>query len=61
MAEITATARISTEFAPLRGLLHLDSGETWIIDDAFASGFPAAMDLESVAVHEMMVEEGRRK
>ncbi|KAJ9563936.1 hypothetical protein OSB04_009096 [Centaurea solstitialis] len=40
-------------FAPPRGLLHLDSDETWIIDDVFASGSPAAMDLESVAVHEI--------
>ncbi|KAI3720279.1 hypothetical protein L6452_21192 [Arctium lappa] len=40
-------------FAPPRGLLHLDSDETWIIDDVFASGSPSAMDLESVAVHEI--------
>lgn len=40
-------------FAPPRGLLHLDSDETWVIDDVFASGSPSAMDLESVAVHEI--------
>ncbi|KAD4983188.1 hypothetical protein R6Q59_002860 [Mikania micrantha] len=40
-------------FAPPRGLLHLDSDETWIIDDVFASGSSSAMDLESVAVHEI--------
>lgn len=40
-------------FAPPRGLLHLDSDETWVIDDVFASGSPSAMDLESVVVHEI--------
>ncbi|KAI3744573.1 hypothetical protein L1987_57657 [Smallanthus sonchifolius] len=40
-------------FAPPRGLLHLDSDETWIINDALASGSATAMDLESVAVHEI--------
>lgn len=40
-------------FAPPRGLLHLDSAETWVIDDVFSSGSSSAMDLESVAVHEI--------
>ncbi|KAI3818163.1 hypothetical protein L1987_11966 [Smallanthus sonchifolius] len=40
-------------FAPPAGLLHLDSAETWIINDVFTSGSPSAMDLESVAVHEI--------
>ncbi|MFS8029528.1 putative matrilysin [Helianthus anomalus] len=42
-------------FAPPRGLLHLDSDETWIVDDVFGSGSGSdtAMDLESVAVHEI--------
>ncbi|KAK9074665.1 hypothetical protein SSX86_007263 [Deinandra increscens subsp. villosa] len=40
-------------FAPPAGLLHLDSDETWIINDVLASGSPTAMDLESVAVHEI--------
>ncbi|XP_076892853.1 metalloendoproteinase 3-MMP-like [Bidens hawaiensis] len=40
-------------FAPPAGLLHMDSAETWIINDVFASGLASAMDLESVAVHEI--------
>ncbi|KAI3763578.1 hypothetical protein L2E82_13522 [Cichorium intybus] len=40
-------------FAPPRGLLHLDSAETWIINDVSASASPSAMDLESVVVHEI--------
>ncbi|KAK9050965.1 hypothetical protein SSX86_027590 [Deinandra increscens subsp. villosa] len=40
-------------FAPPRGLLHLDIDETWIVDDAIGSGSTTAMDLESVAVHEI--------
>ncbi|XP_071736466.1 metalloendoproteinase 5-MMP-like [Rutidosis leptorrhynchoides] len=40
-------------FAPPRGLLHLDSDETWIINDILSSGSSSAMDLESVAVHEI--------
>ncbi|XP_076889773.1 metalloendoproteinase 5-MMP-like [Bidens hawaiensis] len=40
-------------FAPPRGLLHLDIDETWIINDVFGSGSSTAMDLESVAVHEI--------
>ncbi|XP_076947231.1 metalloendoproteinase 2-MMP-like [Bidens hawaiensis] len=40
-------------FAPPAGLLHMDIAETWIIDDVFTSGSASAMDLESVAVHEI--------
>ncbi|KAJ0818210.1 putative matrilysin [Helianthus annuus] len=42
-------------FAPPTGLLHLDNAETWIINDVFTSGSSSstAMDLESVAVHEI--------
>ncbi|KAK1413779.1 hypothetical protein QVD17_35562 [Tagetes erecta] len=40
-------------FAPPAGLLHLDIDETWIINDVMASGSSSAMDLESVAVHEI--------
>ncbi|KAJ0789013.1 putative envelysin [Helianthus annuus] len=42
-------------FAPPRGLLHLDSDETWIVGDIFGSGSGTGtkMDLESVAVHEI--------
>ncbi|KAM0069805.1 putative envelysin [Helianthus debilis subsp. tardiflorus] len=42
-------------FAPPRGLLHLDSDETWIVGDIFGygSGTVTEMDLESVAVHEI--------
>nr|XP_043624327.1 metalloendoproteinase 5-MMP-like [Erigeron canadensis] len=40
-------------FAPPAGSLHLDSDETWIIGDILSSGSPSAMDLESVAVHEI--------
>ncbi|KAI7757283.1 hypothetical protein M8C21_019194, partial [Ambrosia artemisiifolia] len=41
-------------FAPPTGLLHLDSDETWIINDVFNGvGSSTAMDLESVAVHEI--------
>ncbi|KAK1425836.1 hypothetical protein QVD17_21197 [Tagetes erecta] len=44
-------------FAPPRGLLHLDSDENWIVNDLIGSrsgsGAVTAMDLESVAVHEI--------
>ncbi|KAD7116480.1 hypothetical protein R6Q59_006776 [Mikania micrantha] len=40
-------------FAPPAGLLHLDIAETWITGNVIASGSPSAMDLESVAVHEI--------
>ncbi|PWA97054.1 matrix metalloproteinase [Artemisia annua] len=40
-------------FAPPRGLLHLDLDETWLINDITTSRSSSAMDLESVAVHEI--------
>ncbi|GJY77485.1 metalloendoproteinase 3-MMP [Tanacetum coccineum] len=40
-------------FAPPQGLLHLDVDETWLINDITTSSSSSAMDLESVAVHEI--------
>ncbi|KAK6116490.1 hypothetical protein DH2020_049783 [Rehmannia glutinosa] len=41
-------------FSPPAGLLHLDGEENWVIDGDFLNGSPfSAVDLESVAVHEI--------
>ncbi|KAL1194657.1 Metalloendoproteinase 1-MMP [Cardamine amara subsp. amara] len=39
-------------FAPANGRLHLDAAETWVVDDDF-KGSTVAVDLESVATHEI--------
>ncbi|KAG2239053.1 hypothetical protein Bca4012_023824 [Brassica carinata] len=41
-------------FAPENGRLHLDAAETWVVDDDFkGGGSTVAVDLESVATHEI--------
>ncbi|KAL7149054.1 hypothetical protein ABFS83_05G013600 [Erythranthe nasuta] len=41
-------------FAPPNGRFHLDGDENWVIDGNFLNGAPrTAVDLESVAVHEI--------
>ncbi|CAH8316957.1 unnamed protein product [Eruca vesicaria subsp. sativa] len=42
-------------FAPENGRLHLDAAETWVVDDDFKGrgGSTVAVDLESVATHEI--------
>ncbi|WZZ26340.1 metalloendoproteinase 1-MMP [Brassica napus] len=41
-------------FAPENGRLHLDAAETWVVDDDFkGKGSTVAVDLESVATHEI--------
>ncbi|KAG8383146.1 hypothetical protein BUALT_Bualt05G0154300 [Buddleja alternifolia] len=41
-------------FSPPAGLLHLDGEENWVINGDFVNGSPrTAVDLESVAVHEI--------
>ncbi|KAL8550432.1 hypothetical protein ACS0TY_009024 [Phlomoides rotata] len=41
-------------FSPPAGLFHLDGDENWVIDGNFLNGAPrSAVDLESVAVHEI--------
>ncbi|CAL9225699.1 unnamed protein product, partial [Arabidopsis halleri] len=40
-------------FAPENGRLHLDAAETWVVDDDFKGSSEVAVDLESVATHEI--------
>ncbi|XP_010444942.1 PREDICTED: metalloendoproteinase 1-MMP-like [Camelina sativa] len=40
-------------FAPDNGRLHFDAGETWVVDDDFTRSPELAVDLESVATHEI--------
>ncbi|KAI3452776.1 hypothetical protein Pfo_009439 [Paulownia fortunei] len=41
-------------FSPPTGMFHLDGDENWVIDGDFLNGSPlSAVDLESVAVHEI--------
>lgn len=40
-------------FSPPNGRFHLDAEENWVIDGSFANAPYSAMDLESVAVHEI--------
>ncbi|EOA16854.1 hypothetical protein CARUB_v10005079mg [Capsella rubella] len=40
-------------FAPGNGRLHLDASETWVVADDFKGSSDVAVDLESVATHEI--------
>ncbi|XP_010272073.1 PREDICTED: metalloendoproteinase 2-MMP [Nelumbo nucifera] len=40
-------------FSPTDGRFHLDGAENWVVDDASKSSISSAVDLESVAVHEI--------
>lgn len=40
-------------FAPENGRLHLDAAETWVVNDDFKGSSTVAVDLESVATHEI--------